>query len=155
MDLMKRVSYLCFILLHIFSGGSCKNKNKSLASNITVINPVVKPTEQGTHEDSDNQTKLHWVLLHYHKTGHDLSVYFGSDIFKNYTCSKLTERFRIIEHSDHSLNDFRLNDIVVMHTGNYDWNAIFHAKDHFYKVVHFVRDPFDIILSGPFCFHFL
>ena len=31
---------------------------------------------------STSSDRIHWVLMHYHKTGHDLCEYFGDKVFK-------------------------------------------------------------------------
>jgi hypothetical protein len=83
-----------------------------------------------------------WIFLHYHKTGAVLSEAISREISRN----------RFIFYEDQAKRrDFHPNlegaNIVLSHAGNFlfNWTEVFSSN---YRVIHFVRDPYQMVLSG-------
>jgi hypothetical protein len=82
-----------------------------------------------------------WIFLHYHKTGAVLSETIAREISR--------KRFLFFEDPNKRM-DFHPSleaEVVLSHAGNFlfDWLEIFSSN---YRVIHFVRDPYQMILSG-------
>jgi hypothetical protein len=92
----------------------------------------------------------HWLFLHYHKTGHDLAREILAPI-----CSYLSKRLsdnagprRQLWSPDDSGYIPYFHSAINVQGGaemHFDWNRIIHFP---YKVVHFVRDPYDYVISA-------
>ena len=87
-----------------------------------------------------------WIFLHYHKTGAIVSQEIGRAISSN--------RFNFYEDIAKRKNfkPNQMNEIVISHAGNllFNWTKIFVTSSlpFQYRIVHFIRDPYDMILSG-------
>lgn len=93
--------------------------------------------------------KPQWILIHYHKSGHDLvqriTDFFRNDvkasIYGNYSA---TARQNISEQMIHFSQD-----IIILHSPNIPFHWIdFHSRRNNVKIVHFVREPYDMVMSG-------
>lgn len=122
---------------------------------------------------SNTVTAMHWVLIHYHKTGHELSFKLMS---KLKTKCKLEERMapkRIAIFSQEGKSGKSINpesstfenafplemllkrDIIHSVPGPmvFNWTSAFSfSSSHTYRIIHFIRDPFETIMSG-FLYH--
>ena len=92
--------------------------------------------------------KRQWIFIHYHKTGHDLvnsvvDIFTGQVKASKYVPQK--KRINILGQ----IKDFH-QDIVVLHAPDmlFDWNLIFQSKERDPRIVHFVREPYDMVMSG-------
>lgn len=97
---------------------------------------------------TQNNTRVHWLYIHYHKTGHDLAIHFGNDVFKDASQCNV----KAIRISEPKVDNLTRNDIIVLARGEYTWRDMFFQDHHHFKIVHFARDPYDMILSG-FLYH--
>ena len=91
---------------------------------------------------------LHWAFLHYHKTGHDLCGYF-SNVFNDSAsqCKKVViiEMFRSDKvHAKTLLSA----DLATIHPNIFLWDSVFNVPQHSFRIVHFVREPFDMVMSA-------
>ena len=102
-------------------------------------------------QKTDGSWKPQWILLVYHKTGHDLvdriiqglrSHRMSIPVYNNYN---QTARKNVLS----LLGDFK-EDIVILHASDlpFDWNTKFSAYGRDVKIIHFVRDPYDMVMSG-------
>lgn len=87
-----------------------------------------------------------WIFLHYHKTGAVLSEEIARAISNN--------RF-IFQEDPAKRRNFKphqTSEILISHAGNllFNWTHSFNSvsNSYQYRIVHFVRDPYDMILSG-------
>jgi hypothetical protein len=94
-----------------------------------------------TLSDFVKSEQQRWIFLHYHKTGAVLSEAISREISRN----------RFIFYEDQAKRmDFRPSleaNIVLSHAGNFffNWTAVFSSNS---RVIHFVRDPYQMIISG-------
>lgn len=101
---------------------------------------------------------LHWVFLQYHKSGHDFTQKFSLALHQHcHTSSMHDENKRKNNMEQHySTRTFFLtkNDVYVTVPGAFagNWSKVFQSPGHNYRIVHLVRDPFDLILSA-YLFH--
>jgi len=93
---------------------------------------------------------VHWGLLHYHKTGHDLALSLLTP-FKPPQCKKTTLG-HVPKSTDLSLSlkTFFKNDISMLTGGflQFNWKKTLSNENHHVRIVHFVRDPYDMVMSG-------
>jgi hypothetical protein len=99
-------------------------------------------------DDGNHNTK--WFLLHYHKTGHDL-VNHVSDSFVEGNCVADVNRLRVGRNSlEPHLSKVQGADIVPLAGVDMDfnWTSTFFHPTHINRILHFVRNPFDMVVSG-------
>jgi hypothetical protein len=106
---------------------------------------------------SPNSTfPFHWLVLHYHKTGHDITRAIFEPIAKALDISiadNLGPRRSLWRLEDY-LGEGKLGYIPYFHSRiSIQGGAEMHFKwnDHInfdYKVLHFVRDPFEYVVSA-------
>lgn len=100
--------------------------------------------------DSANHTD-HWIFIHYHKTGHDLARRLGQ-MFQIWPCSAVV--FHSFFRRVPIQNQLRLLHgtnlaVVAAPDVQMPWTSVFlNQTNSHLKMVHFVRDPFDMILSA-------
>jgi hypothetical protein len=87
---------------------------------------------------------VHWIFLHYHKTGAVLSEKIATAIALN--------RFSLLDDKN-KRKDFLIGesaDIILSHGGNFlfNWTQTLSKPNLLYRVVHLVRDPYDMVISG-------
>lgn len=111
---------------------------------------------------------VHWIVLHYHKTGNYLSTtltkpfeaknisVFVDHIHKRKTfvpsffLESSSNRATTARRKGSSGSDHHY-PIIISRAGNFlfDWNKeLLHSQEIQYKVAHMVRDPYDMILSA-------
>lgn len=99
---------------------------------------------------STNHTN-HWIFIHYHKTGHDLARRLAQT-FQTWPCSALV--FHSFLRRVPLQNQLRLlhgTDVAVVAAPDVQiaWNSSFlNQTNSTLKMVHFVRDPYEMILSA-------
>lgn len=106
---------------------------------------------RGNFYENNEDHKNHWVFIHYHKTGHDLSIHLA-EVFESPPCSADVDK-RFKKRTDARVNKNLISklDISVMAAPDmpFDWNTDLLGKDdESMKFVHHVRDPFDMVVSG-------
>lgn len=94
---------------------------------------------------------FHWIFVHYHKTGHDLARRLA-DVFRSNPCSA-NVRYGFVRriHVSHHIDSILATDIAVMAGADMQvaWNGSFlNAPPSHVRMVHFLRDPFDMVLSA-------
>lgn len=93
----------------------------------------------------------HWIFIHYHKTGHDLARKFGQ-IFQVQPCNAVV--FHSFLRRIPIQNQVRLlqgTDVAIVAAPDVriPWDATFlNQTNSKVKTVHFVRDPYDMIISA-------
>lgn len=94
-------------------------------------------------------SKTQWVLIHYHKTGHDLVQTVTDLIIHRTNASYWNKKDTTRNNISPFIKDFHQN-IIELHAPDmpFDWNEQFGRLDTNVKIVHFVREPYDMILSG-------
>lgn len=103
----------------------------------------------------------HWLFIHYHKTGHDLSHKMVSRLVGRCHLSEAIapKRQSIFDTSFKAYIDsidglpkdvLTTNDIIYSVAGAFafNWTAAFQHNTHKTRIVHFIRDPFETVLSG-------
>ncbi|RYH27770.1 hypothetical protein EON65_13230 [archaeon] len=102
------------------------------------------------------QLKAHWLFYHYHKTGHDFLIQLGSHLSYHHRISfhepdmrrrhNMTQFFSIIKPN------IVQTDMVSIVPGMFtmSWsNSLQQAfPGNIFRIVHFLRDPYEMILSG-------
>jgi hypothetical protein len=86
-----------------------------------------------------------WVLMHYHKSGHDLtrivrSVFADQNCVPHGEAPSVPRRVDVHEHLQLLAKE---QIAVVVSDALFSWTDFGHAK-----IVHFVREPADMIISG-------
>lgn len=96
-------------------------------------------------------TNIHWLILHYHKTGHDLTRAIfeplSSQLSLSFADNKGPRR-ELWNVKQYEPKDPYFQANINIQGGadlHYTWNEHHPTK---YKVIHFVRDPFDYIVSA-------
>lgn len=93
--------------------------------------------------------------MHYHKTGHDLSLAIAS-AFTNW-CDlyffKPAKRISVFDDTFSALTDeSSLGDadiaVVVPGVFAFNWTDAFQHSNHKFRIVHFIRDPWNMVMSG-------
>ena len=98
--------------------------------------------------DAKTHVRLHWLFLHYHKTG----AFLSEAIAKSVSVDKFTYK------SDNSkrigFNTLNTANVIHSHAGNllFNWSTSLITPKYQYRVIHFVRDPYDMTLSA-FLYH--
>ena len=99
---------------------------------------------QSNHSD-------HWIFVHYHKTGHDLARRLA-EVFIAPPCTAVVEhRFHRRVPIQNQTNLIRSTDVSIVAAPDIQiaWNMSFLNKtEGNVKMVHFVRDPFDMVISA-------
>lgn len=108
-----------------------------------------------------SRVMTHWLFIHYHKTGHDLSHKIVSKIVGRCHLSEVIAPKRqsifntsfkaYIDSYDGLPKDILVtNDIIYSVAGAFafNWTAAFQHNAHKTRIIHFVRDPFETVLSG-------
>eukprot|EP01031_Cornospumella_fuschlensis_P027963 gene27963-33766_t len=100
--------------------------------------------------------KAHWLFFHYHKTGHDFIALLGKILSANFRLTYLDVEQRRVHNftlfltvNQKSIANADIVSIVPgMFTG--EWSAAFRQvfPEHQFRVVHLVREPAEMILSG-------
>lgn len=107
-------------------------------------------------------TRVHWAFLHYHKTGHDLCRHIVSGLASSCTLGKsnIPKRNSLFNHTveafesivlDKSLKTmYSQSDVAFFVPGAlaFDWTKAFQYPHHQIRFIHFIRDPFETIMSG-------
>lgn len=93
----------------------------------------------------------HWIFVHYHKTGHDLARRLA-DVLHTEPC-KTVVRYNFARriHVSHHISGIIATDIAVMAGSDMQvpWNGSFlNTSPSNVRMVHFLRDPFDMVLSA-------
>jgi hypothetical protein len=86
-----------------------------------------------------------WVLMHYHKSGHDLTRIVRS-VFADQNCVPHVEAHSVprrVDVHEHLQLVAKEQIAVVVSDALFDWTDFGPAK-----IVHFVREPADMIISG-------
>lgn len=91
--------------------------------------------------------KIHWVLIHYHKTGHELCNYFGSYVFQYSNCKRVKVS-NIKPFWTQDAGKLLNSDVSILKPHGFEWQKVFNVAGHSFRVVHFVREPFDMVMSG-------
>lgn len=97
--------------------------------------------------------RLHWAFIHYHKTGHDLCDYFSNLLFNGSmlssdTCKNVvTDELHNVVDVD-SERDMLRADTTIIRPYHFEFEKVFNVDAHSFRVVHFVREPFDMVISG-------
>lgn len=101
---------------------------------------------------------LHWIFLQYHKTGHDFVLKFAQEIRKVCKTANYYEMEKRVNdmtsfYSKHN-NRITSYDVYITVPGSYaaDWKLSFHTPKHRYRILHMIRDPFELVLSA-YLFH--
>lgn len=100
---------------------------------------------------------LHWVFFHYHKSGHDFTISLSQAIRKQCHSFHIHERDGYKRQND--LDAFFLprfgsifgnHDVYVTVPGAYatNWTTTFTSPQHRFRIVHLVRDPYEMVLSA-------
>ena len=123
---------------------------------------------------SEQNLSLHWILLHYHKTGNYLSStltkpfkYKNISIYSDHLHRRSKFDFTFYENwANNNVNNIEHKEdeyrIIISHGGNFFFNwfnellnknnnkkhSLVNGKVLNYYVAHMVRDPYDMILSG-------
>mmetsp|Transcript_17708 Transcript_17708/g.29859 ORF Transcript_17708/g.29859 Transcript_17708/m.29859 type:complete len:426 (+) Transcript_17708:401-1678(+) len=106
---------------------------------------------RGGAVDEKERTKRHWLLIHYHKTGHDLARHLATT-FNAPPCHVSAET-RFFHRRDLHANEARIraSDISVLGApdmlGPWNGEALNLEADQM-KMIHFVRNPFDMVVSA-------
>lgn len=99
---------------------------------------------------SDNNDDYHWLFLHYHKTGHDLSrsiLDALSSLLNTTYVDNIGPRRTYYQPKNIYDIPYLKSALSVQGGGEmqFEWNKFIKLP---YKIVHFVRDPFDYIISA-------
>lgn len=110
-------------------------------------------------EKLDKERIVHWLFLHYHKTGHDLTRVLCSP-FNEKPCSAPNTKFfparASLEPYIRTSPQLLSRNISIL-AGNellFNWAEMFQGDigeadaKHEFRAVHFVRDPIDMVLSA-------
>ena len=116
-------------------------------------------------KDAKHYARLHWLFLHYHKTGmsnwklymwvhgHNLLGAFLSEAIAQ---SVSADRFKFKSDNSkrHPFSTHNRADVILSHAGNllFNWTTNLVTPRFQYRVIHFVRDPYLMVLSG-FLYH--
>lgn len=100
--------------------------------------------------------KMHWIFLFYHKSGYELTA----KLARIFDCPSTSIKFdceRLISSRDDRkrlVDKISNADITRVEASNLfaPWKEMFFRPSHQYRIVHFTRDPFDMIVSG-FLYH--
>lgn len=100
----------------------------------------------------DNHHPFHWIFVHYHKTGHDLARKLSEVFAEHKACHvKNRHQFQRRISVDIHLPMLRAIDIAVMAAPDIQkpWNSSLLGDDTVLaRFVHFLRDPYDMVMSG-------
>lgn len=102
--------------------------------------------------DYSLSSNIKWLFITYHKTGHEVTKKLINRVLSVYRNQGVLESGVQFERRDvsnffHSLEGNR--NIIYLHAPNmfFNWKGYFkHPKS--WRVVHFIRDPYSIIISG-------
>ena len=119
--------------------------NLSLVINIWLIVIFLNITYTLTDDNS-----YHWLFLHYHKTGHDLSrsiLDALSSLLNDTYVDNIGPRRTYYQPTKVNDIPYLKSSLTVQGGGEmqFEWNKFIKFP---YKIVHFVRDPFDYIISA-------
>ena len=108
---------------------------------------------------TDHQTmqlNIHWLVLHYHKTGHDLTRSLFEVISKELGLSLADNKGprRTLWKVEEYVAEGKPNELPYFQSSvniqggaemHFKWTDVIKMQ---FKVLHFVRDPFDYIISA-------
>lgn len=151
--------------------GGCRCLLRMLTITVYLYHFICCAIGTGRVSESNDRIRnipIHWIILHYHKTGNYLSnsllkpfekknisiisdsmhkrKLFDPTLF--YDSNKSTPSFGDID--SHRNLEYHY-PIIISHAGNFlfDWNKVLTKNGHVqYRVAHMVRDPYDMVLSG-------
>lgn len=92
----------------------------------------------------------HWLFLHYHKTGYSITNQLAS-VFAGDPCNAVIKKQHNRVDERENQRSTALSDIGVVAGAemDFDWNAaLFQGFFQSFRIVHFTRDPFDMVVSG-------
>jgi len=123
------------------------------ATIISILGSITVFSASNNKDNADDVNivhNVHWGLLHYHKTGHDLALSLLTP-FKPPQCKK-TALGHVPKSSDLSLSlkTFFKSDISMLTGGflQFNWKKTLSLENHHVRIIHFVRDPYDMVMSG-------
>jgi hypothetical protein len=97
-----------------------------------------------TAADYKSHVRVKWLFLHYHKTGAFLSEAISKSVS--------IDKFMYKEDNSKRLDFSPTNtaNVILSHAGNFlfNWTTTLVTSKFQYRVVHFVRDPHDMVISG-------
>ncbi len=147
-SLLQVVYSLCELLASL-------NKMQRIVMLLAVFVSVINSNQPKASEKAEGHP-VNWILLHYHKTGHDLVEHFARSFTSN-GCEASsamhlrTHRKSVLPYLKHIYS----KDITLIPGGElaFPWvDTLSTPESNQFRVVHFVRDPYDMIVSG-FLYH--
>lgn len=94
--------------------------------------------------------RLMWLFIHYHKTGHELTRKLVAS-FTNH-CENTSWAYRpyhrAVPREDIEIFDTDISILASPELFFENWIETFSSQERKFRIAHFVRDPFDMIVSG-------
>jgi hypothetical protein len=143
--------FVLFIIIYIGFAKENLNNNNNKNGNGKVEGTI-----------ATNQPNLHWMFVHHHKTGVEFTSSIRREIYKECNIPEQTEV--PISDSGYALShknftDFFQNYMRTSMIDNYiyrtdgtafvgNWKTAFAYPNIQYRIIHMIRDPFEIVLSA-------
>lgn len=91
-----------------------------------------------------SHVRVKWLFLHYHKTGALLSEAISKSVS--------VDKFLYKDDKSKRLDFSTVNtaNVILSHGGNFlfNWTTTLVTSKFQYRVIHFVREPHDMVISG-------